>query len=118
MNFGNDLLTEGFVAQLDIHGEKASAGKPGLVHDRTGKRFFALLNPAPPVDPSFDLGPDLRELTLVHVKKGDDPGILINDTISLVSDPTEKLKVRKREDSIGSVDTQFWATKVVAGVDS
>ena len=119
MNFGNQLLDQGFQVLADVHAEKTATGKPGLVLVRTGKAFKGVLEMAPPISPGevAMLGYDPREFTVLNVLREDDPGVKISDTIAFVEDSSVVWKVRHREDNPADSVTKYWCSHVVPGVD-
>jgi len=61
LTYGQTIQVEGFQAQLDMYGRTLTA------LDESGIQFRALLSEQPPIDPLFDLGSDLREVTYAQI---------------------------------------------------
>lgn len=129
MNPGLEILLEGFKARLDVYGEELQVLS-------SGAKLSGIIEPAPPIDPDFPIGPDIREKSILHVLTEDDPGIKQFDRLSPTApaeDPTSEepatgepdgdeeptvWEVLKRENNPADFVTKFWIVKVVAGKDA
>jgi hypothetical protein len=129
LNAGLKLLERGFEMRLKHFGEE-------LQILPSGPKFRGIIEPAPPIDPVlFELGSDLREKSILHVRQEDDPGIELFDRLSPTApaeDPTDEepatkepdgdevptvWKVIKREANPGDFTNKFWIVNVVPGKD-
>lgn len=62
MNLGDTYLEEGFANLVDVQGTTFKT------LDNIGAVFSGTINEAPPVDPEWELGSDLRSLSTLEVK--------------------------------------------------
>lgn len=126
MSIALDALQEGFEARLD---EFSDGEMFTLV--RTGETFRGVLMPFPSIDPTMELGSDLRELSTIQVLRNEEPDIQSQDRLRVVVSPSVAVssdpgiapssalwKVVKREDNPADFAVKLWVVKVLEGTDT
>lgn len=104
---------------------RSQSGRNFRTLDASGTRFSGLVQSAPPVDPSLDLGSDLREVSIIECLSSEmpttiKPGDQIQDIGSVpnVADAGGwKWNLLKRVNNNADFTTQYYVTQVVPGVD-
>lgn len=114
MSEAHDILS-------DIVEDRASATTDPVLNLRTGVPFTAEIDGSPDAFTiSAELGEDAREAILLHVTDPDEAAAqFMNDTVRFtLFGKTVVYKLVKRRANDANPQTDFWAVKVVAGIDT
>lgn len=105
---------------------RRQSGRKFRTLDAAGARWSGLVQSAPPVDPSMELGSDIREVSILECLTSEmpttvKPGDQIQD-IGSVPDTSDlggwNWNLIKRVNNPADFATQFYVTRVVPGVDT
>lgn len=88
--------------------------------EQSGDEFDAILTPVPSIDPTFELGSDLREKATLEIRRDRTPVVNYGDVViqtqpfwatdALASPP--RWKVIHREDNPANFVVKYWVAKI------